>query len=114
MFRRENSIRNLARESPNVSHLKEFGCKVFYLDTVVGKSKLEARSKKGIFMGYSEISKRYRVWTTVNKMVEITRDKFLEKHDNAQKDPEKLVQENKMNEIKSEPSTVEIEVHPRK
>jgi len=38
-----------------------------------------------------------------NRNVEITRDfKFLQKHDNAQKDPEELVQENELNEIKFE------------
>lgn len=65
---------------------------MFYVDTAVRKNKLEARSKEGILMGYSEISKRYRVWTTANRTVEITRDlKFIERHNNAQKNPEELI-----------------------
>jgi len=46
---------------PDVSHLKEFGSKVYTLVRSPNKGKFEPRSKKGIFVGYSNESKAYRV-----------------------------------------------------
>ncbi|EGI70052.1 Copia protein, partial [Acromyrmex echinatior] len=47
---------------PNLTYLREFGCKTFYLNMSVGKSKLDARFKEGVLVGYSKSSKAYRVW----------------------------------------------------
>ena len=48
---------------PNVSHLKVFGCKCYILNN--GKEilkKFDAKSDKGIFLGYSLNSHAYRVY----------------------------------------------------
>jgi len=48
---------------PNVSHLKVFGCKCYILNN--GKDslgKFDAKSDKGIFLGYSLNSHAYRVF----------------------------------------------------
>lgn len=64
---------------PNVSGLKEFGCRVFVLDRISRKGKFENKTKNGVFLGYSEQSKAYRVWIPSEHKVETTRDvKFLE------------------------------------
>jgi len=43
------------------------------------KEKFEPRSKKGIFVGYSDESKAYRVWLPEERKIDIARDvKFLE------------------------------------
>lgn len=53
---------------------------MFCLDKTPTKGKFDARSKEGIFIGYSEESKGFRIWLPESRKVEITRDvKFLEK-----------------------------------
>ena len=59
---------------PNVSNFKEFGCQVFFLDSNPERGKFDKRSKKGIFLGYSDQSKAYRVWVPGEKKTVITRD----------------------------------------
>ena len=64
---------------PDVSYFREFGCKIYTLNRNPNKNKFEPQSKKGIFLGYSEQSKAYRVWITEERRVDITRDvKFIE------------------------------------
>jgi hypothetical protein len=66
-------------KKPNVSHFREFGCRVFRLDRQPNRGKFDSRAKEGVFLGYSEESKGYRVWMPNERKVEITRDvKFLE------------------------------------
>lgn len=64
---------------PEVSHLKEFGCKVFCLDSRLTKGKLSPRSKEAQFVGYSDTSKGYRVWFPKERFIQVVRDlKFVE------------------------------------
>jgi len=64
---------------PDVSHFKEFGSQVYTLVRSPNKEKFEPRSKKGIFVGYSDESKAYRIWLPEEKKIDIARDvKFLE------------------------------------
>ena len=49
-------------EKPEVSHLKIFGCPVYVHVPREKRSNLEPSGKKGIFVGYSESSKAYRVY----------------------------------------------------
>lgn len=49
------------------------------LDKSPGKGKLEPRATEGIFIGYADTSKGYRVWIPKDRKVVITRDiKFLD------------------------------------
>ena len=60
--------------------MKVFGSRVYYLDTELGKGKLDQRSREGIFIGYSVESKGYRLWSPEKRKVIMNRDvKFLEK-----------------------------------
>jgi len=52
---------------PVVKHLKTFGERVFFLNKSPNKSKFEARGIEGLVVGYSTISKAYRVWVQVNE-----------------------------------------------
>lgn len=47
--------------APDVSKFKTFGQEVFCLDRNPNKGKFEPRSHKGIFLGYSDTSKAYRI-----------------------------------------------------
>jgi len=65
--------------APNVAYFREFGCETYCLDKYPIKGKFDARSKKGLFVGYSENSKSFRIWLPDQRKIEITRDiKFLE------------------------------------
>jgi len=61
-------------EKPDIQHLKEFGCKVLVLDKSPNKGKFDNKTKEGILLGYSQLSKGYRVWIPRDKKVEVTRD----------------------------------------
>ena len=50
------------RKKPEVSLLKIFGCPVFVHIPKDKRSKLDPSGKKGVFVGYSESSKAYRVY----------------------------------------------------
>ena len=47
---------------PAVDHLRIFGCHVYIHVPKEKRSKLEPSGKKGVFVGYSETSKAYRIY----------------------------------------------------
>lgn len=51
-------------------YFHQFGCKCYILNNKVYLKKFNAKSQKGIFLGYSERSKAYRVYNFETKMVE--------------------------------------------
>lgn len=64
---------------PDLSHLRVFGSKVFILNKDPTKGKFEPRSREGVFVGYSEEVKGYRVWVPELRKIVVGRDvKFLE------------------------------------
>ncbi|CAK9818809.1 Retrovirus-related Pol polyprotein from transposon TNT 1-94 [Anthophora quadrimaculata] len=66
---------------PKIDHFREFGCDVYFLINNPNKGKFEPRSRRGVFVGYPECSKGYRVWNRDQRRVEIVRDvKFLENY----------------------------------
>ena len=48
-------------QTPNLAHLRPFGCKCYILNTGSNLDKFDAKSDVGIFVGYSPHSKAYRV-----------------------------------------------------
>jgi len=64
---------------PSVKHLRVFGSTCYALIPKVHRNKLGARSRKCIFLGYSNTSKAYRLYDEVNKKFVVSRDViFLE------------------------------------
>ena len=64
---------------PSVKHLRIFGSTCYALIPKVHRNKLGARSRKCIFLGYSNTSKAYRLYDEVNKKFVVSRDViFLE------------------------------------
>lgn len=59
---------------PSLSHMRPFGCPVFVYIPAQLRKKLDAKSRRGIFVGYSEESKAYRIWDSAKKHVVTTRD----------------------------------------
>lgn len=57
---------------PSVDHLRTFGCRAVVLTPAKMRRKLEARGQPGIFIGYEDGAKAYRV--LVNNTVKISRN----------------------------------------
>ena len=57
-------------EKPEVSHLQIFGYPVFIHVPKEKRTKLEPSGRKGIFIGYSETSKAFRIYIPGFKQIE--------------------------------------------
>jgi transposase InsO family protein len=62
------------RKKLEVSHLKIFGYPVFIHILKEKRNKLELSGKKGIFVGYCEVSKALRIYIPGHHHIEISRD----------------------------------------
>ena len=49
-------------EKPEIGHLRIFGCPVYIHVPRERRTKLEPSGKKGVFVGYSEFAKAYRIY----------------------------------------------------
>jgi hypothetical protein len=65
-------------KKPEVSHLKIFGCPVFIHIPKEKRNKLEPSRKKGIFVGYCEVSKAFRIYIPGHCHIEINRDETFD------------------------------------
>ena len=61
-------------KKPEVSHLKIFGCPIFVHIPKEKITKLDPSRKKGIFVGYCEVSKAFRIYILGYHHMEISRD----------------------------------------
>lgn len=61
-------------KKPDVSHFRIFGCPVYFHVPKEKRNKYEASGKKGIFVGYNENSKAYRIYVPRQKDVEVSHD----------------------------------------
>ena len=55
---------------PNIAYFRVFGCKCFILNTKDNLGKFDAKADVGIFLGYSNTSKAYRVFNKRTLVVE--------------------------------------------
>ena len=63
---------------PKASHLRIFGCPVYINVPKEKSTKLEPTSRRGIFVGYSESSKAYRIYFPGQRQIEVSRDLTFE------------------------------------
>ena len=63
-----------SRKKLEVGYLIIFGCPAYIHIPKEKKTKLDSSRKKGIFVGYSEISKAYTIYFPVFKKINISRD----------------------------------------
>ena len=61
-------------KKPEVSHLNIFGCLVFVHIPKEKRTKFGRSRKKGIFVGYCEVSKAFRIYIPGYHHMEISRD----------------------------------------
>ena len=68
---------------PDCSHLKNFGSTAYVYVPKDERSKLEPKSIKCFYVGYSEVQKGYRFWDPAAKHIRISTDAtFTEDHEN--------------------------------
>jgi hypothetical protein len=63
-----------SRKKTEVSHFKIFGCPVFVHIPKERRAKLDPSGKKGIFVGYCEVSKAFIIYILGYHHIEISRD----------------------------------------
>ena len=92
-------------KKPEVSHLKIFGYPMYIHIPKEKRTKLDPSEKKDIFVGYSEISKAYRIYFPGFKNIDISRDiKFdLELTINPERDLLKILKNQKHAEFMTQP-----------
>ena len=119
-------------KKPSVSYFHQFGCTCYILNTKVHLKKFDAKAYKGIFIGYSERSKAYRVYNSETHTVEESMHiKFDDKQpdklselvenfadiqlsDDEESEPEEISGPSQptSEETNSSPETVDSEDHP--
>lgn len=94
----------------NVAHFRIFGCIAFAHVPEELRQKLDNRSEKCIFVGYSEQSKAYRLYNPVTKKFVMSRDvKFLENKSWSDQENETL---NGPNPLQLFDEPLDQQVHP--
>ena len=63
-----------SRIKPEVGHLRIFGCPVYIHVPKEKRTKMESSGKKGVFVGYNENSKAYRIYVPGQKQIEVSKD----------------------------------------
>ena len=61
-------------KKPAVDHMRIFGTPVYIHVTKEKRAKLEPSEKKGIFVGYGESPKDYRIYVPGQRYIEVSRD----------------------------------------
>jgi len=86
---------------PNICYFRTFGCKAFILNKSPNKGKFEARGLEGIFVGYSEVSKAYRVWLPNDRRIHISRDvKFFNEFSSKESSEDIISEETRNGRLK--------------
>ncbi|CAL8082731.1 unnamed protein product [Prunus armeniaca] len=68
------SFKAYSGRKPGISHLKIFGCLSYMHIPREVRQKLDAKSTKGIFVGYATCEKGYRVYDPITKKLLLSRD----------------------------------------
>ena len=63
---------------PDVGHFKMFGCLTFSHVRSEKRTKLEPTAEMGIFVGYNETSKAYRIYILSQRKIAVMKDVRLE------------------------------------
>jgi hypothetical protein len=102
-----------SRKKPNVKNLRIFGFPIYIHIPKDKRKKLEPSGKKGIFVGYNESSKAYRIYIPEQHKVEVSRDVTFNEKMAFKKSIEETIEEEEYEEPKDE-STCLPEVRMKK
>jgi hypothetical protein len=85
-----------------VQQLRIFGCPIYIHIPKDKRKKLEPSRKKGIFVGYSESSKAYRIYIPEQHKIEVSRDVTFNEKMDFKKSIEESTEEEEYEEPKEE------------
>jgi hypothetical protein len=68
-----------------VRHLKIFGCPVFIHIPKEKRNKMEPSRKKGIFVGYCEVSKAFKIYILGQHHIDISKDVTFDEEETIKK-----------------------------
>ena len=88
-------------ETPDLSHIRVFGSKCWYVVPKHKIKELDVRSREGIFVGYSTQSKGYKIWDLELSKIIVSRDVTFEE---IRSDPIEI----DIRDIKEEPRKVVV------
>jgi hypothetical protein len=89
-------------KKPNIENLRIFGCPVYSHIPKDKRNKLEPSGKKGIFMGYSDSSKAYRIYILEQHKIEVRRDITFNERMAFRKSNEEIIEEEELEEPNEE------------
>jgi hypothetical protein len=87
---------------PNVENLRIFGCHVYSHIPKDKRNKLEPSGKKGIFVGYSDSSKAYKIYIPEQHKIEVSRDVTFNERMAFRKSIEETIEEEEIEEPNEE------------
>ncbi|CAL8087744.1 unnamed protein product [Prunus armeniaca] len=73
-LRNKTPFEAYSTRKPGVAHLKVFGSVCFVHKPAEGRQKLDAKSTKGVFVGYATCEKGYRVFDPITRKLLLSRD----------------------------------------
>jgi hypothetical protein len=89
-------------KKPNVENLRIFGCPIYSHIPKDKRNKLEPSGKKGIFMGYNDSSKAYRIYIPEQHKIKISRDVTFNEKMAFKKSIEETIEEEEIEEFNEE------------
>jgi hypothetical protein len=89
-------------KKPNVESLRIFGCHVHSHIPKDKRNKLEPSGKKGIFVGYSDSSKSYRIYIPEQHNIEVSRDVMFNERMAFKKSIKENIEEEEIEELNEE------------
>ena len=98
------------RKNPEVSHLKIFGCPLYIHIPKKKRTKLDPSEKKGIFVGYCEVSKSFRIYISRFHHMDITMDVTFDEEETLKRS--KKCQHEEVYEEDVPPKNVEVAPSP--
>jgi hypothetical protein len=87
-----------SEKKPSVEHLRIFGCYVYIHVPKDKRKKLEPSGKRGVFVGYSESSKAYKIYVPGQQKIEISRDVTFDEKIAFKKSIDESIESNKEEE----------------
>jgi len=91
---------------PNISYFHQFGCTCYILNNKLFLKKFHAKAQRGIFLGYSQRSKAYRVYNSETLCVE---ESMHVKFDDKEPASETLEQDESYADIQVTEDTPELD-----